>query len=176
VVSDPLFDFLFIILLGLVMFFIIHMFYNSKKKKEVERQRVKLERNKQHKFRTSGIEQIDEMTGEEFEEYLQQLFLRTGFKRAVATSKTSDYGADLILYTDSKVIIIQAKRYSGKVGVKAVQEIVSAKNHYGADDCWVVTNNYFTRNAIKLSISNDVTLIDRDRLVDWIVESKKLAN
>ncbi|RHW36020.1 hypothetical protein D1B31_18200 [Neobacillus notoginsengisoli] len=35
------------------------------------------------------------------------------------TSKTADYGADLILQKDSKKIVIQAKRYNSNVGIKA---------------------------------------------------------
>ncbi|MFK9092798.1 restriction endonuclease [Bacillus salipaludis] len=43
------------------------------------------------------------------------------------TSVTGDYGADLVLSTTDKKIVVQAKRYNKKVGLKAVQEIVSAK-------------------------------------------------
>ena len=49
---------------------------------------------------------------------------------------TGDFGADLDNY-----IVVQAKRYSKKVGVKAVQEVVAAKAHYGCREGIVVTSN-----------------------------------
>jgi restriction system protein len=72
-----------------------------------------------------------------------------------------------------KKIVVQAKRYSKKVGLKAVQEIVSAKSYYKADECWVITNNYFTAPAMKLGNSNEVLLIDRDELIEWMLEDKE---
>ncbi|MEH6991272.1 restriction endonuclease [Neobacillus drentensis] len=92
------------------------------------------------------------------------------------TSTTGDYGADLILSTDSTTIVVQAKRYQNTVGLKAVQEIVSAKGYYGADECWVITNSYFTEPALNLAESNNVVLIDRDQLIEWMLEDKQGAN
>ncbi|MEX6702894.1 restriction endonuclease [Peribacillus frigoritolerans] len=69
--------------------------------------------------------------------------------------------------------MVQAKRYKNKVGLKAVQEIVSAKSYYGADECWVITNNYFTAPAMKLGNINDVLLIEWDELVEWMLEEDK---
>ncbi|MFC5559333.1 restriction endonuclease [Ureibacillus thermophilus] len=122
-------------------------------------------------LRKAGIKQIDEMTGEEFEEYLGMLFKKRGFK--VRYTKTSgDYGADLILEDRENTIAVQAKRYSGTVGVKAVQEVIGALKMYDATEAWVVTNSYFTKQAQKLAESNDVYLIDRDELIEIILDSK----
>ncbi|WP_244988982.1 restriction endonuclease [Robertmurraya siralis] len=60
-----------------------------------------------------------------------------------------------------------------KVGVKAVQEIASAKNHYRADECWVITNRFFTEQAKKLASSNEVRLIDRKHLMTWMLQQTK---
>lgn len=61
------------------------------------------------------------------------------------------------------------KKILKKVGIKAVQEIVSAKNFYNAHRCMVITNNYFTDSAINLAKSNNVKLIDRDKLVAMLL-------
>ncbi|MGD7008259.1 restriction endonuclease [Metabacillus sp. 84] len=111
------------------------------------------------------------MDGRLFEDYLKRLLQWRGYN--VRLTKTSgDYGADLILSANGKTIIVQAKRYKNKVGLKAVQEIVSAKNIYHADECWVITNNYFTAPAINLVNANDVVLIDRDELIHWMIMMK----
>lgn len=72
---------------------------------------------------------------------------------------------------DNKKIVVQAKLYQDKVGIKAIQEVVSAKYYYGAGETWAITNNYFTNPAIKL----DVILIDREELVKWITDENQDA-
>lgn len=129
---------------------------------------------RQQKLKKSGMLEIDKMPGKVFEEYLQVLMRKRGYKVSL-TPATGDYGADLILSTIDKKIVVQAKRYKKKVGVKAVQEIVSAKNYYNADECWVVTNNFFTAPAVKLASSNNVVLIDREQLMKWMLEMNKGA-
>ena len=124
------------------------------------------------KLKKSGILQIDEMTGREFEEYLRVLFLERGY-RVRLTKKTGDYGVDLVLSSKNRKIIVQAKRYKKNVGIKAVQEISAAKNHYQADECWVVTNSHFTDPARNLAKSNQVRLVDRPLLMKWMLEMKK---
>lgn len=129
---------------------------------------------RQQKLKKSGILEVDKMKGKVFEEYLQVLLRNKGYKVNL-TAATGDYGADLVLTTKDKKVVVQAKRYKKKVGLKAVQEVVSAKNYYKADECWVVTNNYFTEPAVKLARSNNVTLINRDLLIKWMLEIKKVA-
>ena len=123
------------------------------------------------KINASGILQVDKMTGIQFEEFLMIRYKSMGFD-VKDTPKTGDYGADLILQRDSKKIVIQAKRYSKAVGIKAVQEVTSAKPHYKADEAWVVTNNYFTKAAMNLASSNNVRLIDREQLIALLNKNK----
>lgn len=123
------------------------------------------------KFRKAGIYELDEMTGEEFEQYLGKLFEKRGFKVSY-TKASSDYGADLILKDHEDIIAVQAKRYSGSVGVKAVQEVIGALKMYEATQAWVITNSYFTKQAEKLAETNDVYLISRDELMELILETK----
>lgn len=126
----------------------------------------------ERKIRQSGIHEVDRMKGAEFEVFLQFLLESHGYQARV-TKGSGDYGADLVLDMPGKKIVVQAKRYSKKVGLKAVQEIVSAKSYYKADECWVITNNYFTAPALKLGNSNEVLLIDRDELIEWMLEDKE---
>ncbi|MEC1179588.1 restriction endonuclease [Metasolibacillus meyeri] len=121
------------------------------------------------RLRRAGIKEVDTMTGEEFEKFLGQLFKRRGYKVSY-TATSGDYGADLILKDRKEIIAVQAKRYSGTVGVKAVQEIIGAVKMYNATEAWVVTNSHFTKQAIKLANINDVYLIDREELIDLILK------
>ncbi len=119
-----------------------------------------------------GIREIDRMSGHDFERFLERLFGDLGYK-SKKTKGSGDYGVDLLLERDGRLIAVQAKRYKSKVNLKAVQEVVSGKAHYNADEAWVVTNSYFAPSAYKLAKSNKVVLINRNDLISLI---KKRGN
>ena len=114
-----------------------------------------------------NISQIDSLSGTEFENLLKDIFEKQGY--GVKTTKQShDFGADLILNKNGKVSILQAKCYSKNIGIKAIQEIISAKKHYLAEEMFVATNRYFSKEAVILASEHDVRLIDRDVLVKLV--------
>lgn len=119
---------------------------------------------RRYRYRRVGFDQIHLMTGTEFEYYLDALFSAMGYT-SKHVGKSNDYGADIIL-TDKKgnTICLQAKRYTGKVGIKAVQEIISAKEYYGCTHAIVVTNSYFTSQAINMAQKCNVELWNHDIL------------
>lgn len=125
--------------------------------------------HRHRKLKRTRINEVDKMTGEEFEQFLAAFFKKRGYKVSL-TAQSGDYGADLILKDGRETIVVQAKRYSGTVGVKAVQEIIGAVRMYEASEAWVVTNNYFTKQAVNLADMNDVYLINRDQLIDLLLE------
>lgn len=127
---------------------------------------------KKKKLRRSGIDVIDKMSGEQFENYLKCFFEEQGYK-VKTTPKTGDYGCDLLLKKSGKCIAVQAKRYSEKVGIKAVQEVIGSIKYYKADSAMVVTNSYFTQNAVELADRNQVKLWDRRILISKILYSEK---
>lgn len=152
-------------------------------------------------LRLSNIYQIDKLNGFEFEEYLKERFNKLGYK-SLTTSKTKDYGADLVLsgknvikpvikldvslqmkkpflkikkyYTSSdNKIVVQAKRYNSKVGMRAIQEVYTAKKFYKADEAWVITNNYYTDSAKSLAHACNVKILDRNDLMEFIIHKRK---
>jgi restriction system protein len=124
---------------------------------------------KREKLRKSGMQEIDKMDGIQFEHYLKELFKSQGYIVEV-TKASGDFGADLILKSKEKKIVVQAKRYANNVGIKAVQEISAAMKYYNAHECWVVTNSYFTKAAETLASTVHVRLIDRNELIDTILK------
>lgn len=130
--------------------------------------------NRRRILRNSGIAEIDKMDGIHFEYYLKELFINQGYKVEV-TSASGDFGADLILKKDNNKIVVQAKRFSKSVGVKAIQEVKASQNYYNANESWVVTNNYFTAPAEKLASSNNVILVDREELIKLITSMNPSA-
>lgn len=120
----------------------------------------------------SGILEVDEMTGKEFEEFLLVHFINCGYS-VTLTQDTQDYGADLILDKDGYKTVVQAKRSKNPVGIKAVQEVAGALRHYKGNKGRVITNNRFTENAYKLAKSNEVELWDRKELIEFILKAKQ---
>ncbi len=117
-----------------------------------------------HKERpTLSNDLLRTLSGVEFETYIARILKQFGFEVS-GTPATGDQGADLIATRDGKRIIIQAKRYEGAVGNKAVQEVTGAVSYYGGDEGWVITNSTFTPSAKALAQKANVRLIDGARL------------
>lgn len=87
---------------------------------------------------------VMQMTGLEFEKYLERLFVHAGF-RVKRTPESRDHGADLIMVApDQTKWVVQAKRWGKKVGVDALREVFLAQFLEDADRAVVITNNTFT--------------------------------
>jgi len=113
---------------------------------------------------------IDRSGGLEFEKILGIMFSDLGFK-VKFTDEKADYGVDLLL-TDpetEKVVAVQAKRWKQPIHAKAVQEVYSGKDYYDADEAWVVTNSKFTYQTVKMANKLGVKLIDRKKLIEYIL-------
>jgi restriction system protein len=119
--------------------------------------------HERQKLAALGIDGIDTLTGREFEKYLDVLFTQKGY-RVELTPSQGDWGADHILEKDGVRTAVQAKRYKGNVGVKAVQEAAAAKGKYRCTNAMVVTNSFYTKAARELAAANGVELWDRDKL------------
>lgn len=107
------------------------------------------------------LTEIDEMSGIEFEAWLRKLLSRDGFDDVRGTPASGDQGADLIVKSKGKTIVVQAKRSGNHVGNRAVQEAIAAVQFYEADEGWVVTNSRFTGSARSLAQRASIKLIDR---------------
>ena len=127
----------------------------------------KLEKENAEKIKIYSISQINLLSGTEFEKYLKILFEQMGYNVQL-TKKSKDYGVDLILEKKNKRTIVQAKCYNHTVGVSAVQEIISARAHYDIYQAMVVSNQNFSKEAETLALENDVMLIAKDKLEDFI--------
>ena len=117
----------------------------------------------------SQINDIDLMNGVEFEKFIASLFSKMGYKTEI-TKQTNDQGLDVIAFKNGERIGIQAKCYSNTVGNSSVQEAVAGKNYYNCDKVLVITNNFFTSSAIKLAMTNQVILWNRDILKEKLKE------
>lgn len=129
----------------------------------------KLQTKQKRKINTYTIDDVDLMTGNEFEEFIGLLFKKMGYSSRI-TKQSGDQGLDVIAIRNGIKIGIQAKCYSNTVGNSAVQEAVAGKSFYNCDKVVVVTNSYFTLSAIELAQVNNVILWNRDMLKEKLKE------
>lgn len=108
----------------------------------------------------------------EFEEFISQLFQKMGFETEV-TSKTGDYGVDVIAKNSFETIAIQVKKYSDSnyVGNVDVQKLIGGMSYvnYRADRGILVTTSDFTKNAIEQSRGNPVELWNFEKIKENVI-------
>ncbi len=109
---------------------------------------------------TLTIEDVDQMTGLEFEAFVAAIIRCMGHTAEV-TRASNDFGVDVIATVNGERIAIQAKRYSGNVSRTAVSDAVAGKSHYDCQKAAVVTCSNFTKSAIEFAESVDCMLMDR---------------
>ena len=130
------------------------------------------DREREETLRASGFDQIDMMTGIEFEEYFAAVLRGLGYE-VTTTKTTGDFGVDLVAARDGTRTAVQCKRKTGgAVGAAAVQQVVAGARMHECGATMVVTNNLFTRAAQQLAVVHDCELVDRRRLKELVFESR----
>lgn len=120
----------------------------------------KLSEKNQEETVRFDIDDIDLMTGAQFEWFISYLFSELGYATEI-TKSSGDQGIDVIAKKGKAVVAIQAKCYSKTVGNHAIMEAVAGAKYYNATKTMVVTNNGFTKSARELAQANNVVLWDR---------------
>jgi len=121
-------------------------------------------------YLASGMSDIDQMDGVDFEHCVADCLRRSGgYATVEMTSTTGDFGVDLIATNKrGRRVAIQCKRYSKPVGLAAVQQVVTGARLHGCDDAWVISNQGFTPAAIELAAAHSCSLIGRrELLASW---------
>lgn len=108
-------------------------------------------------------QEIRDLKGHAFEEYLRQLFRDLGYQ-VKKTPPSRDGGADLIIEKNGKRVAVQAKSYKNAVGYDAVKEIYAGRTIYGAEYACVVTTSHFTSDAKRRARQLNVDLFDGEAL------------
>lgn len=104
-----------------------------------------------------------DLSGPAFEDLLVRLYGAMGYS-VQQTGKTGDAGCDLVVNMNGERWVVQAKRYSGSVGIAAVQEANTAKPIYNCSRAIVITTSNFTREAYEAARANNVKLIEGEEL------------
>jgi large-conductance mechanosensitive channel len=117
-----------------------------------------------------GISQnFKNMTPFEFEEFIAKLFRKMGYD-AHTTTKTGDYGIDVIAKKDGKKIGIQCKqnKIGNNVGNVVVQSTLGSMWKIKADKSIIITTSDFTTQAEEQAKEAPIELWDRHYLKEIV--------
>ena len=170
--------FLVIMLIGLIISFVIGTLTEPNKtyhkpvpkimpiKREYDIKKARIRKVKRQK-----IETLRRMDPYQFEEYVRDLLLLSGFKSAQCTSRSNDGGKDIVAIDESgKCVFVECKRHdeNNHIGRPLIQKFHSALIDGKADYGLFVTTSYFNKNAVKYASDKQIKLIDARRLADMI--------
>lgn len=110
------------------------------------------------------IEDINNMTGEQFEKYVAERLSEAGWLDVKTTPKSGDHGVDIFASKDGEKYVFQCKRYKQSVNTPAVQEIYTGKGVYKADYAVVITNSTYTKKAREMAKELDVKLWNLEKI------------
>ena len=92
------------------------------------------------------------MTGTEYEKRVSAKMRWSWFWSVDHVGKPGDFGADIIARDFwLRKCVVQCKCYHKPVGVKAVQEVIAARQYYHASRAIVASNSTFTKAARQLA-------------------------
>lgn len=115
--------------------------------------------------RNLSWQEIESMSGIEFEEFLEELFNSMEYD-AWQTNKSGDQGADVIAEKVGEKVAIQAKNKNSKTSNSAVQEVKAAMEHYNCNKGMVVSTSSYTDSAKELANSNNIELWRREKIMN----------
>jgi restriction system protein len=119
------------------------------------------------------IRDIQQLTPTQFEQYISELFRRTGYK-TTTVGGVGDGGIDVVAEKDGNVHYIQCKKFiTRKVHVGDVRDFYGAiadKIDRDKDQGkgYFITTNIFTRDAEKFAEDKPIELVDRFELMKYI--------
>ena len=108
-------------------------------------------------------EHVPSMSPREYEQFAARQLERAGW-RVTHCGRQGDQGADVVGELRGFRAVVQVKKYSGRCGNGAIQEVVAARRHYAAQIVAVVAPNGFTRSAVELAATNGVHLLHHGAL------------
>lgn len=120
------------------------------------------------RYNAITISDVDNMNGWGFERYVAMLLTRQGYK-ATTTPGSRDMGVDIVACKGRVRLAVQCKRQGDPVDRRAIGDVVAGARHWKCNAVMVVTNSSFARAALELAEANEVELVDRQLLGEWIV-------
>lgn len=123
-----------------------------------------------------ALENLDRLDPNLFESAVAVLFEKKMAPEnayALVTPYSNDKGADVVIESDNQNLLVQAKQSGSRAGNSAVQEISAARAYYQGIykkpfDLYIVANNGLTSPALELAKMNQIKVVERTLLGQWL--------
>lgn len=119
---------------------------------------------------------VDDLSHKDFEHFVKDLLLASGWQDAVVTETGSEYrygdgGVDIFAYREGRKFAVEVKQRQrdNMVDVSALNQLVTGARLADVKQMILVTNSYFTSEVKVRALRLGVELIDRDALKDLFV-------
>ncbi|MBX9976050.1 restriction endonuclease [Cytobacillus firmus] len=129
-------------------------------------------RRDQKRQTDSEIWVISKLSDKQLEDFTSSLLSKLGY----TVTKPNDENPDISFLLTSPTgyqAIVKVKSHTREAGIRLVQKTLKQMDFYNAAECWVITNERFTRQAIEFAEANNMRLYDREQFIKWILKAKK---
>lgn len=119
--------------------------------------------------RKEKVQELQDLTPTEFENYIEELFRSLGYKTKTVGGR-SDGGVDVEAEKEGVVHYIQCKKFiTSKVPVGAVRDFYGAiVDRVDGGKGYFITTNIFTLDAEKFAADKPIELVDKFKLMDYM--------
>jgi len=121
------------------------------------------------------IEDIERMTENEFSAFIEALFRQADME----VERGKDHPPCLVLHVEEETphesvrLVVRTKISQSLIDAKVVKEMFEGRDDNSTDGLILITNNYYSEEAVEFAESNSIRLWDRDALADFYC---KVAN
>ena len=123
-------------------------------------------RREERAKRARTIEELQALSGTEFEKLVSDLFRRDGYSVTIRGG-SGDEGIDLLLHVGRALDVVQCKRWKSEIGSPVIREFYGSLIHAGARQGFVITTASFSASAKSFASGKPIILIDGHKLVSW---------
>lgn len=134
---------------------------------EFQLQKLK-ETENEKSIRIRKVEELLNIEPYKFEYVCADLLKRQGYEEVKVTKRSNDKGVDIICKKGFIKYVVQCKRYSNPVGSQDMQMFIGAMRNAEADKGIYITTSKFTREAQLMASTNNIELVDKLKLAEWI--------
>lgn len=118
---------------------------------------------------------VRNLSGLDFEVWVQQLFLSLGAK-VTLTPQQGDHGIDLIVEYQNQKIAVQCKKYYGdkKVGEPFLRDLYGVKHSGGFDKALLITTGNFSYEALEWAKGKKDLVLINAKLLERIILNREV--
>jgi restriction system protein len=132
-----------------------------------QKRRQEEQRREEERRRLRTLEQLQRLTGREFEELIESLFAKDGYT-VRRCGGSGDEGIDLILQIGQTKDAVQCKRWKADIGSPVVRDFYGALMHAGARHGFIITTASFSQSARSFAMGKPITLIAGADILRWL--------